>query len=58
MFFSLFCYNKFKQYAKGTTEAIIRHAPILQVSILGKCRTLWGKCERAVTKSNLSSYSG
>jgi len=25
---------------------------------LGECRTLWGECERAVTKSNLSSYSG
>ena len=28
------------------------------LGILGECRTLWGEHERAVTKSNLSSYSG
>jgi len=27
------------------------------VSKLGECRTLWGERERAVTKSDLTSYS-
>ena len=48
--FSMYqCYN-----LRGTLSSVINWL----LTILGECRTLWGERERAVTKSNLSSYSG